>query len=100
MTDILKTKLANLDRADTALQDKLNHLSGGSKDIDDAPEKWARAISTLMKAMDDIAARREKINAKIAAQTHTRYEDMPPPTPEDEARFNDRFRKLIRSLEN
>ena len=30
---------------------------------------------------------------------YTRYEDMPPPTPEDEARFEAKFRKLVAALD-
>ena len=38
--------------------------------------------------------------AKLEAQSpkYTRYEDMPPPTPEDEARFDARFEQLLKEI--
>ncbi len=43
-----------------------------------------------------------KIEAEIPDKNpkYTRYEDMPPPTPEDEARFYARFRELIAGIDD
>lgn len=100
MTDIHTTELDLFKRAEIALQAQLDAilLSVGKEDSppDSAStDKWAKSVSTLMKALDDAAQRRAAAEAKIAAKTYTRYEDMPPPTPEDEARFHERFRQLV-----
>ncbi len=98
MTDTTQITLDLLNKTEAALQLKLDTLLSVSTEGDDPPDKWARAISTLLKTLDDMTARRTAIEARIAAKTHTRYEDMPPPTPEDEARFYERFRKLVGSI--
>ena len=38
--------------------------------------------------------------AKLEAQSpkYMRYEDMPPPTPEDEARFHARFQEIMKNI--
>lgn len=45
-------------------------------------------------------AKLAKLEADIPDKTpkYTRYEDMPPPTPEDEARFHARFNELVRTI--
>ena len=100
MTDIHTTELDLFKRAEIALHSQLDAilLSVGKEDSppdSTSTEKWAKSISTLLKALDDAAQRRAAAEAEIAAKTYTRYEDMPPPTPEDEARFYDEFRKLV-----
>ena len=99
MTDLHKDTLDRLKRTELALQARLDNILD-PPDVADGgeylpPDKWARSISGLMKALDDTATQRAAIETKIAAQTYTRYEDMPPPTPEDEARFHARFTQLI-----
>ena len=80
------------------VQERLLELITQPKSEKDPPDKWAKTYSALMKAEADAMARLAEHDAKIAAKHHTRYEDMPPPTPEDEARFYDRFRMLVRSI--
>ena len=62
------------------------------------PDKWAKTFSALVKAEADAQSRLSDREAEEAAKTHTRYEDMPPPTPEDEARFHDEFRTIMRDI--
>jgi hypothetical protein len=100
MTDTPKTKLDRLTRTEAAIQAKLDGLLQSPDTDDNPPDKWARSISTLMKALDDTAQQRAALEAHIAAKTHTRYEDMPPPTPEDEARFDALFKKLYDSIDD
>lgn len=95
MTDTYDTDLDLINQTDAALRRQLKALLEGPKTESDPPDKWARAVSALTKARDENEARRARLESKIAAKTHTRYEDMPPPTPEDEARFHARFEKLI-----
>ena len=80
------------------VQERLLELITQPKSEKDPPDKWAKTYSALMKAEADAMARLAEHDAKIAAKTHTRYEDMPPPTPEDEARFDAEFQKLLSSL--
>ena len=80
------------------VQERLDDLITQSKKDSDPPDKYAKSMSALMKAQEDILARQANHKAAIAAKTHTRYEDMPPPTPEDEARFYARFEKLVKSI--
>jgi len=82
--------------SERALQDKLTALLA-SMEKEDAPpaENSARGIMALFKALDDIEARRARLAEKNAAKLNTRYEDMPPPTPEDEARFYAQFKSLV-----
>ena len=77
------------------VQERLLELITQPKSEKDPPDKWAKTYSALMKAEADATARLAEHDAKTAAKHHTRYEDMPPPTPEDEERFYARFRKLV-----
>lgn len=62
-------------------------------------------LSTTQSLQDQLLETRLRIEqaklAKLEAEIpdpnpkYTRYEDMPPPTPEDEARFHARFEALI-----
>ena len=72
----------------------LDHITQ-PKSEREPPDKWAKTFSALVKAEADAQARLSDREAEEAAKHHTRYEDMPPPTPEDEARFYARFRKLV-----
>ena len=80
------------------IQERLDDLITQPKSESDPPDKWAKSFSALIKAEADAKARLEDHRAKAFAKIHTRYEDMPPPTPEDEARFHDRFRSLIHRI--
>lgn len=69
-----------------------------------------RAPSQTQSLQDQLLETRLRIEqaklAKLEADVpdpspkYTRYEDMPPPTPEDEARFEARFRDLIAALDS
>lgn len=77
------------------IQERLDDLITQPKSDGDPPDKFAKSISALMKAKADVLAQQEQEQGKQFAKKHTRYEDMPPPTPEDEDRFYARFRKLV-----
>ena len=81
-----------------SIQERLTDLITQPKSDGDPPDKWSKSLSALLKAEEDAQARLERRRAKDFAAKHTRYEDMPPPTPEDEARFDAEFRKLLSSL--
>jgi hypothetical protein len=45
------------------------------------------AILQQLKAMDTLEARREREAARAAKDSYTRFEDLPPPPPEERARI-------------
>ena len=81
-----------------AVKEQLEDLITTPKSEREPPDKFAKNLSALMKAQADTQAQFEAFRAKTEAKKYTRYEDMPPPTPEDEARFHDRFRSLIHRI--
>jgi len=95
MTDLTDEFFAT---ALAGIQARLDDLIAQPKSEGDPPDKWAKSFSALMKAEADAKARLEDHRAKTFAKQHTRYEDMPPPTPEDEARFHERFRRIMRDI--
>ena len=95
MTDLTDEFFAT---ALAGIQARLDDLITQPKSESDPPDKWAKSFSALMKAEADAKARLENHRAKTFAKQHTRYEDMPPPTPEDEARFHERFEKLLAEI--
>ncbi len=82
------------------IQERLDDLITQPKSDGDPPDKFAKSISALMKAKADVLAQQEKEQAKAFAKKHTRYEDMPPPTPEDEARFHAEFESIMREIQS
>lgn len=78
-----------------SIQERLTDLITQPKSDSDPPEKWSKSFIALLKAEEEARSRLDRRNAQDFAAKHTRYEDMPPPTPEDEARFYERFRKLV-----
>ena len=80
------------------IQERLDDLITQPKSERGPPGQWSKDYSGLLKARADTVAEIEVRAAKTTATKHTRYEDMPPPTPEDEARFHDRFRSLIHRI--
>ena len=95
MTDLTDEFFAT---ALAGIQARLDDLIAQPKSEGDPPDKWAKSFSALMKAEADAKARLEDYRAKAFTKQHTRYEDMPPPTPEDEARFHERFRRIMRDI--
>lgn len=95
MTDLTDEFFAT---ALAGIQERLDDLITQPKSESDPPDKWAKSFSALMKAKADAKDRLEDHRAKAFAKQYTRYEDMPPPTPEDEARFNAEFQRLLSEL--
>ena len=94
MTDLTDEFFAT---ALAGIQERLDDLITQPKSESD-PDKWAKSFSALMKAEAYAKARLEDHRAKTFAKQHTRYEDMPPPTPEDEARFDAEFQKILSEI--
>jgi len=95
MTDLTD---AFFETALAGIQERLDDLITQPKEERGPPGQWSKDYSGLLKARADTVAEIEARAAKTAATKHTRYEDMPPPTPEDEARFHARFRKIMRDI--
>jgi hypothetical protein len=57
-------------------------------------ERLAKAISFHLKALSDIRQHNLEITELTQDVRHTAYEDYPPPSPEDRARFMARLQKL------
>ena len=81
-----------------SVQERLTDLITQPKSDSDQPDQWSKSFTALVKAEEAAQARLDRHRAKTAATKHTRYEDMPPPTPEDEARFHDEFRTIMRDI--
>ena len=80
------------------IQERLDDLITQPKSERGPPGQWSKDYSGLLKARADTLAQIEARDAKAFAKQYTRYEDMPPPTPEDEARFDAEFQKILSEL--
>ena len=81
-----------------AVKEQLEDLITTPKSEREPPDKFAKNLSALMKAQADTQSQFEAFRAKTEAKKYTRYEDMPPPTPEDEARFDAEFQRILSEL--
>lgn len=88
------------DAALAGIQERLEDLVTQPRPKGDPPDSWSKSLSALMKSKSDLLAQREKEQAKTFATKHTRYEDMPPPTPEDEARFDAEFQSIMHDIQS
>ena len=62
-------------------------------------ERLAKAISTHLKAVDDIQAHHDRLETQDKLLNFTAYEDLPPPSPEERARMIKRLQKLYASID-
>ncbi len=62
-------------------------------------ERLAKAISTYVKTVDDVKIHQDRILTQKRLQNYTAYEDLPPPSPEERARFIKRLQKLYASID-
>jgi hypothetical protein len=90
MTD--KDRFISLDAAQVALNQSLVKLTS---QLDETPEKAARGLSITLKALADLQAHRDAIQAREAASEYTRYEDLPPPPPDEVRKFRKLFNKMV-----
>lgn len=65
----------------------------------DQLEKTARAISVQLKALHEIEQHNQHLAQQADNKKYLSYEDLPPPTPEERARFRDRLERLIAKIE-
>ncbi|WP_409433475.1 hypothetical protein ACJ3XI_02925 [Litorimonas sp. RW-G-Af-16] len=87
--------------SDQPLQDALTHLlaqiAALSNDAAGPPaemERLAKSVSAHLKSISDIQSHNERVAAHRFESQYTRYEDIPPPSPADRARFVARLQKL------
>jgi len=62
-------------------------------------ERLAKAISTHLKAVDDVNTHRDRVAKQNKLQAYTAYEDLPPPSPEERVRIIERLQKLYASID-
>lgn len=62
-------------------------------------ERIAKAISSHLKAVDDLSAHHAKKAQVMASHRHTAYEDFPPPTSAERARFIKKLEKLYAAID-
>jgi len=98
MTDKTQNLLATLRQTEAGLIADLEAMNQPSpvEGQTDPPDRNPRNISITLKALDDVRVQIEKAEAKETARQYTRWEDLPPPSPEDEERFYEEFKRLFR----
>lgn len=102
MTDSNSKNIAHIDSAIVCLLDQLGQLAGEAEGDPptDRMDKIAKSISVHIKAHADIVEHNRKLSEQAQQVKYTRYEDMPPPSPEDRERFKARFLDLIDKLQS
>ncbi len=98
MTDKTQNLLATLRQTEAGLIADLEAMNQPTQTESqvDPPDRNPKDISITLKALDDVQAQIEKAEAKETAKKYTRWEDLPPPSPEDEERFYEEFKRLFR----
>lgn len=79
------------------LVERLNVLTSHARGVEgkDPAEKNAREISIHLKNIKDLIALHAIIVQEQDKKVYTRYEDLPPPHPDDIAAFRRRLRRLV-----
>lgn len=100
MTDLPPKNIAALNRAITYQLGQLDQCLDRVDDEDPAPhmDRIAKSILLLLKTHADAAAHFKDVAAQELDTKYTKYEDIPPPSPEDRERFKARFLDLIDKL--
>gem|GEM_PF-5084911 len=62
-------------------------------------DKIARSMSSTLKCLSDLQAQNERVEKADEEKKFTRYEDLPPPSPEDRKRFLERLDHLVAEIE-
>ena len=62
-------------------------------------DKYARAITSQLKALQEIDAHNRAQDKNEQSRTYTAYEDFPAPTPQERERFKQRLESLIAKIE-
>lgn len=90
---------APLERTITSLLEQLEAIP---TDVDQsAPEKYeklAKAISVQMKAVQDIYAYNQRASEQTEHMKYLNYDNLPPPSPEERARFIKRLTRLYNRI--
>jgi hypothetical protein len=90
---------APLERAIGHMVEQMNAYPA---DVDEMPleacEKLAKAISVHVKAVQDITAHNARCAAQEDDKKYLSYENLPPPSPEERARFIKRLTHLYNRL--
>ncbi len=90
-----------LSRAITRLLEDIDvFVDMGGQDVrPDILDKYARAITSQLKALQEVEAHNTAQRQNDESRTYTAYEDFPAPTPEERERFKQRLEYLISKVE-
>ncbi len=61
-------------------------------------EKMAKSVSAQLKAIADIEQHNLRLRQSSQDKEYTRYEDLPPPSPQERARIKARFKDVVNQL--
>ncbi len=73
--------------------------SGSARQTAETLDKIARSMSSTLKCLSDLQAQNDRIRKADSEKKFTRYEDLPPPRPEDRKRFLERLDHLVAEIE-
>lgn len=90
---------APLERTIAGLLEQLEALPiAPDQGVPDKYEKLAKAISVQMKAVQDIYAYNQRASEHTEQTKYLNYDNLPPPSPEDRARFIKRLTRLYNRI--
>lgn len=72
---------------------------GGARRTAETLDKIARSMSSTLKCLSDLQEQNARIRKADSEKKYTRYEDLPPPNPEDRRRFLERLDHLVAEIE-
>ena len=91
------------------LLDEMNQVAEKTREAGEDPaaarmtaetlDKIARSMSSTLKCLSDLQAQNDRIRQADAEKKFTRYEDLPPPDPEERRRFLERLDHLVAEVE-
>lgn len=92
--------LDNLYAAAARILDELGRLSAEQDTLKlQQLEQCARALNAQLKAIQDLEAHHLRQAQTEIGQKYTRYEDLPPPSPDEQDRFYARLKSAIHRIE-
>lgn len=91
------------------LLEDMNRMAETEREETDTPDaarktaetldKIARSMSSTLKCLSDLQEQNARLRAADNDKKYTRYEDLPPPSPEDRRRFLERLDHLVSQIE-
>jgi len=72
---------------------------GAARKTAETLDKIARSMSSTLKCLSDLQEQNARIRTADTDKKYTRYEDLPPPNPEERRRFLERLDHLVSQIE-